>query len=242
MCTAVTGRSVRPRSILGFGFWVLDLRRLAAPRGATRGLVGGLLVLATLAGCGRTLTIRQDHYINTGGQANRPADKRTGEPLEVDVVCVYPKDLDKAVNEPLRPESRITCKDWYERRPVATGEEKGRFDLRRDQIFLLTNDDKAYGKHFGNALRGAALDGEAPIRKTGINFGAGLHDSRSVIYVFPKFIGKDGGVLPVPPAKFHPPGAYVADLEIKIGVDPDRSLEEAQYVKVLSERKMHGSE
>ncbi len=201
------------------------------------------LACSVLAGCGRSLTIQQDTYINTGGQAARPADKRTGEPLELDVVCVYPKDLDQATNELLRPESRITCRDWYDRRPVATGEEKGRFDLPRDQIYVLTNDERVFGRHIGQSLRGALLDGTAPVKKGPLQFRWNdLHSEHAVIYVFPKFVGKDGNVLPVLPAKFHPPGAYTSDLEIKIGVDADRPLEEAQYVKVLSARKMHGTE
>ncbi len=204
-------------------------------------------LLGTLLGCGRTLTIHQAAYINTASQANRPVEKRTGEPLELTIVCVYPSDLDKPGNELLRPESKITAKDWYERRPVATGTEGGRFDLPKDQIFLLTNDTKALGRQIGNALRGATLDGDKPIKKTGIQFAGGwaggqYHDERSVIYIFPQFIGRDGGVLPAPPAKFHPPGAYTEDLEIEIGVDPDRPLEAAQYVKVLSQRKLHGKE
>ena len=206
-----------------------------------------MLALGALSGCGRTLTIRQDPYINTAAHANRPPDKRTGEPLELTIVCIYPKDLEKPANELLRPESKITSKDWYDRRPVPAGQETGRFDLPKNQVYVLTNDSKVFGRQIGSSLRGAIMDGEKPIKKTGIIFDGGwaggqYHDPHSVIYVFPKFIDRDGAVLPLPPAKFHPPGAYVEDLEIKIGVDPDRPLEAAQYVKVLSERKMHGKE
>lgn len=203
-----------------------------------------LLLLVGLAGCARSLTINQDPYINTASQANRPADKRTGEPLELAVVCVYPADLKKAGNELLRPDSKITAKDWYEKRPeLGVQTAGGRFDLPANQVFVLTNDDKVYGRHIGTALRGGKFDGDQPIKKGGIavNWGA-VHDEQTVIYVFPKFIGRDGGVLSVPPAKFHPPGAYDANLEIKIGVRADRPLDEGQYVEVVSPRKLYRKE
>ncbi len=208
---------------------------------------GSVLLLATAAlaatGCGRTLTIRQDRFINTGAQGNRPPEKRTGEPLELTIVCVYPPDLDKPGNELLKPDSKITVKDWYDRRPTTGTTDPGKFNLPQNQIFVLTNDSTYYGRKIGNAIRGSALDGDTPIKKGPFDYKWGdLHDLRGVIYVFPKFIGKDGGVLPLPPAKFHPPGAYAADTEVKIGVDDSKPVEAAQYIQVLSERKMHGTE
>lgn len=207
-----------------------------------RGLVVGLLAPVLLTGCARSLTIRQDPYINTASQANRPADKRTGDPLELTIVCVYPADLKKPGNEALQPDSKITSKEWYDRRPeVGLEKSAGRFDLPANQIYVLTNADKVYGRRIGSALRGAAFDGDRPIQKTGIDFKwDALHGEQSVIYVFPKFIGASGGVLPVPPAKLHPPGAYDANVEIKIGLHADRPPEDAQYVEVLSPRKLHG--
>jgi hypothetical protein len=204
----------------------------------------GLLVLT---GCGRALTVHQDPYINTACHANRPPDKRTGEPLELDIVCVYPHDLDKPENDLLKPTSKITSKDWFERRPQTPNPEAGRFTLPKKQIFLFTGDSKAFGQKIGEYLRGAKQDGEKPVKKSGIMFdggwgGAQFHDERSVIYIFGRFTDKDGNVLPVPPAKFHPPGAYTEQLEIKIGVDPNRPLEAAQYIEVLSPRKLHKSE
>ena len=208
------------------------------------GLAGGLLLLVLLAGCARSLTIRQDPYINTAAQANRPADKRTGEPLEIDVVVVYPADLKKAGNELLRPDSKITCKDWFDRRPQ-TGVPPGanRFELPRDQVYVLTNDDSAFGRHIGSALRGAVLDGDKPINKGDIALAWGMvHDKQTVIYVFPKFIGRDG-VLPVAPAKFEPPpAAYESGLEVKLGVYPNRPLDEAQYIEVTSPRTLYKNE
>lgn len=196
----------------------------------------GLVV--AIAGCSRSLTINQDPCINTASQANRPAEKRTGEPLELAVVCVYAADLKKAGNELLRPDSKISAKDWYEKRPEIGAAAAGRFDLPQNQVYVLTNDDRVYGRHIGTALRGTKFDGDQPIQKSGIalNWGA-VHDAQTVIYVFPKFIGRDGGVLPVPPAKFNPPGKYGANLAIKVGVRADRPLDEAQYIEAVSSRK-----
>ncbi len=203
-----------------------------------------LLAAVVVSGCGRSLTIEQDKYINTACHENRPPDRRTGEPLELNIVVVYASDWKKPGNELLRPDSKITAKDWYERRPLGTGEPAvGRFQLPHQQVYVLSNDDRAYGQRIGSALRGAALDGDKPIRKTGIAVKWDtVHSDDTVIYVFPKFCASDGGVLPVLPAKFHPPGAYSADLAVKVGVQADRRLPEAQYVQVLSPRKLHGRE
>lgn len=200
----------------------------------------GLLLLAG-GGCGRTLRISQDPYVNTAPHATRPEASRTGEPLEVTVVVVYGEDLQKAGNELLRPGSRITSRDWYARRPQPGGEAAGRtFDVPASQIFVLTNDQDYYGKLIGSALRGASLDGETPIEKKGaiaVKAGA-LHSNNTVIYVFPKFIGRDGAVLPVEPAMFHPPGAYQSELHVRIGVRPGQPLDQAQYIEVLSPKKL----
>lgn len=207
----------------------------------------GALALAavalTAAGCGRALTIHQDRFVNTGAQGNRPPEKRTGEPLELTIVCVYPPDVEKPGNELLKPDSKITVKDWYDRRPTTSAAEPGKFNLSQNQIFLLTNDTTYFGRKIGNAIRGAALDGDAPIKKGPFEYKWGdLHDQRGTIYVFPKFIGKDGGVLPLPPARLHPPGAYPQDTEVKIGVEEGKPVEAAQYIRVLTERKTHGKE
>ena len=54
-----------------------------------------------------------------------------------------------------------------------------RFDLPRDQVYVLTNDDNAFGRHIGSALRGATLDGDKPINKGGVALAFGLvHNSR----------------------------------------------------------------
>jgi hypothetical protein len=207
-------------------------------------LLGGTVLLTALAGCGRNLTIHQDPYINTACHGNRPPDKRTGEPLELTMVVVYPADLKKPGNELLRPDSKITAKDWYERRPQLGVQETGtRFDLPKSQVSVLTNDERVFGRIIGSALRGSVLDGERPITKSNIPLAWDrVHDEGTIIYVFPKFIGRDGGVLPVPPARFCPPGAYQANLEIKVGVRPNRPLDEAQYIEILSPRKLYRTE
>ncbi|MBN2447775.1 MAG: hypothetical protein JXO22_13675 [Phycisphaerae bacterium] len=192
--------------------------------------------LSLLTGCARTITIYQDPYVNTAAQANRPPEKRTGEPLELAIVCVYPQDLEKAENELLRPGSRVTCRDWYERRPQVGVESQTGFSLPQEQIYTMTVADDVYGRKIGSVLRGAKLDGDKPITKSGIQFKWGeLHNKDATIYVFPKFIARDGSVLPVTPAKFNPPGKYKSKLSIDIGVAADRPLDEAQYVKVRSE-------
>src|SRR3972149_9744595 len=75
------------------------------------------MTLLVAVGCERKLIIEQDPYINTAMQQNRPPEQRTGEPLEVAVVCVLPKDLDRPQNADLKRETHITCKDWWERCP-----------------------------------------------------------------------------------------------------------------------------
>lgn len=203
----------------------------------------GALALAGLTGCARSVAIYQDKYINTASQLDRPVDKRTGEPLEVAIVCVLPKDLNKPGNELLRPDSKVTCKDWYERRPQGGTASAKAFDLPNRQIYLLTNDKNAFGQPKRYALRGTGLGEPNPLVIGGIDFPFGqLHDGKSVIYVFCKFTGPDGGVLPVMPAKFNPPGAYTEKLAVKIGVDANEpGGVQGQYTKVdaSAPRKMH---
>lgn len=231
---------------LGSGRGALLTPGPAGRFGGRVGLTAGALLLVTLVGCGRTLTILQAEYINTASQENRLEDRRTGEPLELAIVCVYPDDLEKAANNQLRPDQKVTSEDWFKRRPTSDGSKDARFDLPADQIYVLTNDSSVYGRHIGKALRGSKLDQTDTIHKTGIQFKGGwvggqYHDADSVIYVFAKFIGSNGEVLPVLPAKFNPPGAYTEDLEVRIGVDPDtgRRLADRQFIKVQSERKLH---
>ena len=211
-----------------------------------RGLM--LFVAASAAvvsvGCaGRTLTITQDPRINNAMHSHRSEKQRTGDPLEVSIVCVTPKDLKREdeANERLRPGSGITSKEWYEHRPVPGVGDETRFRLPADGIYLLTNDKEVYGKVKHKALNGAIIDGTETIRVSGIRFPTWkMHGRNSVVYVFPKFIGQDGRVLPVPPAVYHPPGAYTRKLSCKIGVKPGGE-NEGQYIENTTSRRLHGS-
>jgi hypothetical protein len=199
-----------------------------------------MLVFAAAAASGsvgcaaRTLTITQDDRINNAMHLHRPPAQRTGEPLEVSIVCVYPKDLERAGNEGLRHGSGITSKDWYDNRPLRAGVDGAHFSLPSDQIHLLTNEAQAYGKKRGPALQGAIVDGTSEKKVAGIKFSwTQLHRRDSVIFVFPKFIGPDGEVLPVKPAVFNPPGAYGRNLRVKIGVEESRGRH-GQYIERLT--------
>jgi len=206
-----------------------------------------VLIAAVSAGCSRSLTIEQDEYVNTAMHQARDPQNQTGEPLEVVIVCVAPRDLKKQGNERLKPGAGITSREWYQKGPkpgdtVEMENNEGRFRLPGNQIYLLTNDtESAYGKQIGAALRGGKLDGKI-VKKQNIDFKFwSLHDSDAVIYVFGKFTDKDGNVLPVPPAKFHPPGAYESNVSIKIGVDKGRD-NYGQYIANTTPRKMHGND
>lgn len=202
---------------------------------AGRFALTALLSIASMGCPSRTLTITQDDYINTGSHVRRDADKRTGQPLEVTIVCVYPQDLEKAANNGLR--LGLTCKDWYDHAPKPDGTG---FQLPGDQIYVLTNrPGGGIGRRLGPSLAGAIQDGRADRSVGGIKFGKDLFDKRSAIYVFPKFIGPDRKVLPVPGAVFSPPGSYSSRISVKIGVDKSR-YEQAplygQYIRNTSVR------
>ncbi len=198
----------------------------------------GIVLAGT--GCGRTLTITQMDYINTAVQFGRTSGELTGEPLEVNVVCVHPHDLDNDLNSLLDPKQSITSDLWYKHRPRPGDkiEDEGhdRMRLPANQIFLLTDEKQCYGVRKGPWLRGAIVDKrkKVPVR---FDFGPNLHDRRSVIYVFPKFIDAKGETLPVPPVKFHPPGDYKEQLFVEIGVDENRD-NHGQYIDQKTERKL----
>ena len=206
-----------------------------------------LLVAAVCAwaagGCARVLTIAQGDYVNTAIHINRPVGSRTGEPLEINLVSVRAKDLKHEANGRLAPASGITSEEWFRNRPIpgdkADMQNRGtRFWLPKSQILLMTYDKEYYGQRIGDPLRGAATDKAKEIRKT-FDFPGGLHDEQSVIYVFGKFIDSKGQVLPVPPAVFHPPGAYTRDLSVRVGVDENRA-HFGQYIDNVTQRKLHG--
>ncbi len=206
-------------------------------------LVGLGLALTVMAGCSRELTITQDDYINTAMHAGRPKASRTGEPLEVTIVCVSAHDLKNDANERLAPGSGITCDAWYNNRPkpgdkVDSEESHSRFRLPKGHVLLLTNRKDFYGRKIGSWLQGAVTDKKETVA---VRFPApaGLHDDDSVIYIFPRFVDSSGEYLAVPPAVFHPPGAFTHELFVKIGVDESRA-HYGQYIDNVTDRKLHG--
>lgn len=203
-----------------------------------RVVAAGFAVLGATGCTSRTIVITQDDRINTGVHIGRPVEQRTGDPLEVTVVCVYPEDLERDENAGLKPGVGITCKDWYDNRPVRSGGEGANFRLPPEQIYLRTNAAEVYGIRKGPALNGAIEDGRAQIEIRGIKFRpTKLYSRKSVVYVFPKFIGPppDYEVLPVRAAEFNPPGAYTSKLGVKIGVDEARD-NHGQYIDKTSKR------
>lgn len=208
-----------------------------------------LIVLPAASGCERKLSIRQDRYVNNAMHHHRAPEDRTGEPLELTIVCVRPRDLEHDENDLLRPGADIDSAKWYQRRPLATGDRTDRFVLPREQVYLLTNERDVYGTRIGNALRGAALDGEQHIVRAGqVKFSAwDLHDKRSTIYVFGAFRDDAGNILPVKPAVFNPPGDYSGDLYIRIGVNQDqyrqgRAANWGQYIRNVTRPGRAGGE
>jgi len=121
---------------------------------------------------------------------------------------------------------------------VDSEETHTRFRLPKDQVFVATDDKQYYGKRIGGRLHGAIVDKKDQITLK-FKFAGGLHSNESVIYVFPKFIDNKGKILPVPPAKFDPPGAYTHEVYVKIGVDEGRG-HYGQYIDNTTERKLHG--
>ncbi|MBI4717305.1 MAG: hypothetical protein HY763_05835 [Planctomycetes bacterium] len=218
-----------------------------AARGSSRGVLLALAAIAlpVVSGCARTLTIHQKDIINTGMEGKRALAERRGEPLEVDIVCVLPGDLKKEQNKALAPDGNITCEDWYKRRPLAGAPDPARFDLPREQIYLLGDErdtSQVVGKRVGKRLCGAKQDRKDKVVINGVNFPSGaLFDDRAVIYVFPRFIGENKQVLAEPPAKFHPPGSYRRELFVEIGVD-DSAGANKQYVKNITEKKLGPTE
>jgi hypothetical protein len=163
------------------------------------------------------LVITQDQYINTGVGPN-------GEPMELNVVYVYPKDLDNPANARLAPDRGITSDAWFGSRPLPadtkdTPDRGNRFWIPRDQILLLNNSppDTSYGIHIGNRPRGAAYDGREDVGRWKLDFKGPSGSKRSAVYVFAKFSDAQGNTLPKPPAKFNPPGDYGKELRVHIG-------------------------
>lgn len=202
------------------------------------GGLAAMAVAALLSGCARTVTIYQDTYVNNAMHHARAKGQRTGEPLELTIVCVRPKDLSKKENALLKPDAGLTSQQWYEHRPTAK-RTAGEFDIDSSQIYLLTSTrTDGVGQVIGNALNGAAIDGQTKVARPNIHFEAGeLHNDNAVIYVIGKFVDANGNVLPVPATVFHPPGKYTSQLYVKIGVDEARYNAEnawGQYIRNIT--------
>lgn len=185
-----------------------------------------LCAVSVSAGCAsRSLTIRQQDYINTAMHRDRDPDKRTGEPLRVDVVCVYPADLQRAGNELLNPDSHVTSNYWFDNAPG-----KGKISIPAEQIYVLSDNRSEYGTWKHPSLRGAKQDGKSEVVIKGINFkekrgwkeGGTFLARDAVIYVFPRFTNKEGKVMEIPPAKFYPPSKHPKNMIVQIGVEEDR--------------------
>lgn len=185
-------------------------------------------MLPGLVGCTRQLTIRQADYINTAVHWSRNPAERTGEPLEINIVCVHSEDLKHPCNQGLEPGKGITSAEWFALRPrVGDGLKEastaGRFWLPESQIFVMSYDKVVYGRKVGNSLRGAATDGRSEFT---IRYACGgfFHRSR-VVYVFGKFVDEHGDVLAVPPAVVHAGSSAT----VEVGVD-ERQAAYGQYI------------
>lgn len=202
------------------------------------------LTLAVGSGCAKTITFYVDDYINTGMHINRAPEDRTGEPLELAIVCVTPGDTDDkehAENARLKPYSGITADEWFNRQPRAEDRmdrEGGEtFRLPPSQVYLFTDDPgKFAGQRLGPALVGAKQMKGSPVKKArDIEFSMWSYgDKESVIYIFPKFVGPQGEVLPVSPIMLNPPGDYPSTLDVKIGVRSG-AAHYGQYIELLDD-------
>lgn len=178
-------------------------RRLPARVGVLAGVC-----LSLAAGCEKqSMTFSVDKYINTAMQIqqNKAAEARTGEPLDVDIVCVFPKDLSNDSNSLLRPGSGITCDQWYDRRPKSPQAEGKNFVLPATHIYSLARDNTIYGTWKRGPVQGHGVP-NYPEQFTinDLDFPIGWFSS-GVVYVFPRFTNDQGGVLQIPPAVFNPP-------------------------------------
>jgi len=171
-----------------------------------RVLVGRLACVLglTLTGVGCTresnLTITVDRYINNAMLAN--TNDSSGEPLDVDVVLLTSSDLARDVNRDLRVGSGITSDVWFSRHPSSTSPQ--RFDVPIRQIHRQTLVGSEVPANKQATYRFDELKKKADM------------PGRCVIYVFPEFIGKGGGRLPVAPAVYDNPQG---DIKAFIGVD-----------------------
>lgn len=205
----------------------------------------GLAAALTL-GCERRLTIRQDDYINNAMHRNRPPARRTGEPLELTVVCVLPADLKDAANADLKPGSPINSRTWYARRPGAQLAPipglpaAPPFNIPASQIFTLdeNNPEPSLRPLHGKVIEGGDRELLVTDKIITIKIPWGdlvFNDRNCVVYVFGRFADENGDILPVPPAVFERPGQYKSELFVKVGSNgkwdsPDRG----QYIENIT--------
>jgi hypothetical protein len=205
-------------------------------------------------GCERRLTIRQDGYINNAMQPNRPPARRTGEPLELTVVCVLPADLrdDNGPNADLKPGSPVNSRMWYARRPGAQLAPKpgepvaAPFNIPATQIFILdeNNTDASLRPLHGKTIEGQ--DRELKVTDKMLKFSIpalDLFSKNCIVYVFGRFADENGDILPVPPAVFAPPGDYKSELYIRVGSTGKLDgPTKGQYIKNITKPGSSGGE
>lgn len=198
--------------------------------------LSALVLAATGCSSTRTLRVTQEEYVNTGMSWRLPPENRTGDPLEVSVVWVLPEDLENPVNRDLRPESGITTKIWYERRPELGAQPgSGKFEIPAGQIFVLADQEGIYGTRLGCRLHGAHQKQKHTETLT-YQFKVPSVFGDPIVYVFPKFVGEGGELLPVPPAVYTPPESRNNMFAVQIGVDAGRQNEPTagQYIRKVN--------
>jgi len=223
-----------PRDLRKECMMLKNSKRIAAVARAASLSWVSLLLLGCTA---REITIERDPVINTRSSAE-------GVPLSVDIVSVYPSDLEgpnRDLNKELDPTAGqiITSDVWFKRKPtresmnVAEGDPT-RFRIPREQIFSYTDLDpgEAYGNYRGGQIRGSKFP-PPKIVVSGIPVagwgGRRVHDSRSVIYVFGRFTDENGNVMKTEPAMFWSVGDFERKLAVRIKDDRIEAVTPRKY-------------
>ncbi len=185
------------------------------------GTLVAVLLLVGVCGCpARTMMVEVDQYINAS-----PANPK-GQPLAVDIVSVFPQDLEgkdsKAANEELKPETPITADVWFAKRPTREAmkqkDNTERFRIKKQQIYSFTKEPAGslYGVRAGGLLVGGAFKpGQKDQIVKGIPIDS-IFDSKAVIYVFCKFQDAKGNILPTKPVVFWTVGDFRDQLKVHI--------------------------
>jgi len=161
-----------------------------------------IIAAVASAGCsGRTLVITKDPVINTANRIdfNKPPAERRGETLKVAVICLGEDDFAKAGTGPIAElapaTSTMTSKEFFEKEGSLSSVSKKVFDVV-----------------------GAKIDGK-DTQTERFKFPGKLFKGNSVIYVFAKFVGPNGEVIPVKPVKFNPVWHYTGTLKVHISAN-----------------------